>query len=100
MVETPLERRGETSAGGRTMKLRAKAWSGAIVLAAIAACGGSSGAIRGGAGSGSALCGINGSDHCGMGQQCDAQLGCVDCEANSDCPQSAPYCVPGVGQCA
>ena len=80
------------------MRASRRVWTAAIAMAAVVACGGSNGSV-GGPGPGSALCGVNGTDHCGGGQQCDATLGCVDCEASPDCPQSAPFCVPGLGQC-
>jgi len=80
------------------MRASRRVWTAAITMAAVVACGGSNGSI-GGPGPGSALCGVNGTDHCGGGQECDATLGCVDCETNSNCPQAAPFCVAGLGQC-
>jgi hypothetical protein len=64
------------------MRIRQKSWTALFAIATVVACGGSGGGV-GGPGPGSALCGINGSDHCGDGQVCDAVLGCVDCETST-----------------
>jgi hypothetical protein len=71
-------------------------WSMAVaaVVAALIACGGSKGP-----GIGSSLCGINGSNQCRAGQQCDPALGCVECVTSASCAPPTPICILGLGQC-
>jgi hypothetical protein len=47
-----------------------------------------------GGGSG-ALCGVDGRDECGSLSACDANLGCVECRSDDDCPIAAAHCLLG-----
>ncbi len=83
-------RGGTADAGYRTMK---RLSTGFIVLAVLVACGSNGNSNPGG---GSALCGVNGTNACG-GQQtiCSGTLGCVQCQADSDCAATDPRCIEG-----
>jgi hypothetical protein len=48
-----------------------------------------------GPGGGSALCGVNGTDMCRMGEMCSNTLGCVQCAQDKDCPATDPRCIEG-----
>jgi Cys-rich repeat protein len=66
----------------------------AFALFVVVACSGSNSA-NGGPAPGSALCGVNGTNQCGNGRQCDPTLGCVECLSNTDCPASSKFCIRG-----
>jgi Cys-rich repeat protein len=63
-----------------------------VALAAFA-CGGHNN--NGGPSNGTSVCGVNGTDACRTGQLCSDTLGCVQCNADSDCPATDPRCVEG-----
>lgn len=42
-----------------------------------------------------ALCGASGRDDCGPYSACDAELGCVECRNDDDCPVAAGHCLLG-----
>src|SRR5262245_26659218 len=66
----------------------------AIVVGIVAACGGSNGTTVETTGGGGALCGPNGTNACGA-RKCDANLGCVECLADADCPAAERACITG-----
>src|ERR1041385_3362108 len=73
-----------------------RARSLAIFVGLLSACHGDNSAPNG-PGGGSALCGANGTNQCGMNKMCDSTLGCVECVNDSNCPASARFCEHGSG---
>src|ERR1700722_2803826 len=76
----------------RFKQLRAFATLATTSVVVLLACGSGSG----GPGGGSAICRANGTNACaGAAPICNGDLGCVECNDDSDCPATSPRCIEG-----